>query len=102
MCIFMCSSITETWKHSLLFEEATKKAAQSSQTRKSSLATRFREAELTARNRRNIRQIEFPFSIIFELSLTENVKPSFAELFVVCLLEYNYVIHTYNVQAYRN
>lgn len=57
MCIFMRSSITEKWEHSLLFEEATEKAARNSQTGKSSLATRLREAELTARNRRSARQI---------------------------------------------
>lgn len=45
ICMCLCSTITEKWEHSLLFEM------------KSILARRLREAELTARSRRSTRQI---------------------------------------------
>lgn len=71
-----------------------KKAAQISQIRKGSLTMRFREAELTTETE----EVHVKFNSIFLLFLsylTENVKTSFAVLFIACLLECNYVMHAH-------
>lgn len=50
-------------------------------------------------------EVHIKFNSLFLLFLgylTEYVKPPFAELFIMCLLECNYVIHTYMMQAHRN
>lgn len=55
---------------------------------------RFREAELTTETE----EVHVKFNSIFLLFLsylTENVKTSFAVLFIACLLECNYVMHAH-------